>query len=308
MLGIRRNLAYGFSITSREPDEWIAGNSSYRTMSDRLWKMREALCASPRYAVKTDGCVGKFLGFGQTAWSRKSCYLAQDAQRYSSLPTLSLPIGRVSTPMHEKLQFQYYQGLRGRGSSKSCLKPTCPLIAPVGRNFAALLFAGLVWLTAKLRIPGRMLSGQRQTDFGHKASHLAVLRSGYTAVWDFPDLEGAVTGDALGGAPIRSARTQSRRFDAGLLRNLSLVRRKTLQVFIGVSALGLLFGYPCKADVWEFDRQGNVLNSPREELAYNFPYDTSIAISRPQGAPVKSSRSAATSPNRAIYRPIVDFR
>lgn len=114
--------------------------------------------------------------------------------------------------MHEKLQFQYSQGLRGKGSSKSCLKPTCPLIAPVGRNFAALLFAGFVGLTAKLRIHGKMLSGQRQTDVGHKASHLAVLQSGYAAVWDFPGLEGAVTGDVLRGVLIRPAHAQSRRF------------------------------------------------------------------------------------------------
>lgn len=61
-----------------------------------------------------------------------------------------------------------------------------------------------------------------------------------------------------------------------------------------------------KADVWEFDRQGKVLNSPREEFTYNKPYDTSITISRPQGAPVKSSRSAAASAHSAIYRPMAE--
>jgi hypothetical protein len=75
---------------------------------------------------------------------------------------------------------------------------------------------------------------------------------------------------------------------------------------MGVCVAVVVSASGSKADVWEFDRQGNVLNSPHKEFAHNSSYDTSIAISRPQGAPVKSSRSVAGSPNRAIYRPMAE--
>ena len=61
-----------------------------------------------------------------------------------------------------------------------------------------------------------------------------------------------------------------------------------------------------KADVWEFDRQGNVLNSPREELAYNFPYVANVTADPQRAAAVRSSRSAPASAHSAIYRPMAE--
>jgi hypothetical protein len=112
-------------------------------------------------------------------------------------------------------------------------------------------------------------------------------------------------GDRSGGVFLASAGVD-RRSETVVRPEPGRVRALTLQVFLGVSTSVLLLGWPCKADVWEFDRQGNVLSSPRAESPHNSSYDTSIAISRPQGAPVKSSRSVAGSPNRAIYRPMAE--
>jgi hypothetical protein len=112
-------------------------------------------------------------------------------------------------------------------------------------------------------------------------------------------------GDRPGGVFLASSGVD-RRSETIVHSNPGRVRARTLQVFLGVCASALLLGVSCKADVWEFDRQGNVLSSPDAKSPHNFSYDTSIAISRPQGARVKSSRSASASAHSAIYRPMAE--
>ena len=57
-----------------------------------------------------------------------------------------------------------------------------------------------------------------------------------------------------------------------------------------------------KADVWEFDRQGNVLLSPDEYESHNVYYDGNGFGDLPAPAVSKSSRSV----NSAIYRPMAE--
>src|SRR5690606_1169642 len=108
-LGMQRFFAYGFSITNREPDEWITGNSSYRTMSGRLCTMMEALCASSQSGTKKADLIGRCLASTQTDRSSRSSFPEQACQSYSNRPKRSLPTGNRSTQRRPKLQFQYFR-------------------------------------------------------------------------------------------------------------------------------------------------------------------------------------------------------
>ena len=77
---------------------------------------------------------------------------------------------------------------------------------------------------------------------------------------------------------------------------------KTWQLIMGICAPVLLTGGSTRADVWEFDRQGNVLLSPDKYESHNTYYDENVS-SKGAGAPVsKSTRNV----NRAIYRPMAE--
>jgi hypothetical protein len=77
---------------------------------------------------------------------------------------------------------------------------------------------------------------------------------------------------------------------------------KTRELIMGICASVVLSGGSSKADVWEFDRQGNVLLSPNEYFAHNVYYDENVP-GKGAGAPVsKSTRSV----NNAIYRPMAE--
>jgi hypothetical protein len=106
--------------------------------------------------------------------------------------------------------------------------------------------------------------------------------------------------------PVRVVGAEAEARSRTVVRSEPAAVHTTLRVFLCLSAALLLLGAACEADVWEFDQQGNVLRSPNEQSPHNSSYDTSIAISRPQGAPVKSSRSAAASAHRAVYRPMAE--
>jgi hypothetical protein len=77
---------------------------------------------------------------------------------------------------------------------------------------------------------------------------------------------------------------------------------KTRQLLTGICASVVLSGGSTRADVWEFDRQGNVLLSPDTYESHNVYYDENVS-GESAGAPVsKSSRSV----NSAIYKPMAE--
>lgn len=72
-------------------------------------------------------------------------------------------------------------------------------------------------------------------------------------------------------------------------------------VFLGVCASVLLSGGSVFAEVWEFDRQGNVLRSPEAYLPDNDHYDRNG--SGEDAAPASVSTRNALS---AVYRPMAE--
>ena len=77
---------------------------------------------------------------------------------------------------------------------------------------------------------------------------------------------------------------------------------KTSSVLAGFCASVLLSGGVARADVWEFDRQGNVLRSPEARESDNIYYDRNVSGEAAGPAVSMSSRSA----NSAVYRPMAE--
>lgn len=77
---------------------------------------------------------------------------------------------------------------------------------------------------------------------------------------------------------------------------------KTSAVLAGFCASLLLSGGVARADVWEFDRQGNVLRSPDVRESDNVYYDGSV-FGGGAGTPVSVSPRNADS---AVYRPMAE--
>jgi len=77
---------------------------------------------------------------------------------------------------------------------------------------------------------------------------------------------------------------------------------KTRGLIVGLCAAVVASASLSEADVWEFDRQGNILRSPDTYDSHNGYYDENVS-GEDAGAPVaKSSRSV----NSAIYRPMAE--
>jgi hypothetical protein len=77
---------------------------------------------------------------------------------------------------------------------------------------------------------------------------------------------------------------------------------KTPGLIVGLGAVVIASASSTRADVWEFDRQGNVLLSPNEYETHKTYYDENVS-GEGAGAPVsKSSRSV----HSAIYRPMAE--
>lgn len=77
---------------------------------------------------------------------------------------------------------------------------------------------------------------------------------------------------------------------------------KTRQLLVGFCASFLLSGGSARADVWEFDRQGNILVSPDTYRADNVYYDAN-GFGGGAGTPVTQSTRNADS---AVYRPMAE--
>ena len=77
---------------------------------------------------------------------------------------------------------------------------------------------------------------------------------------------------------------------------------KTPRLFIGLCASFLLSGGSVQADVWEFDRQGNVLVSPDTHRADNWYYVRNVS-GKGAGKLVSVSTRNADS---AVYRPMAE--
>ncbi len=77
---------------------------------------------------------------------------------------------------------------------------------------------------------------------------------------------------------------------------------KTRQLLVGFCASFLLSGGSARADVWEFDRQGNILVSPDTYSADNSYYDENV-FGGGAGTPVSVSTRNADS---AVYRPMAE--
>ena len=77
---------------------------------------------------------------------------------------------------------------------------------------------------------------------------------------------------------------------------------KTSAVLAGFCASVLLSGGVARADVWEFDRQGNVLRSPDVRESDNGYYDRNVSGGG-AGTPVSVSTRNV---NSAIYRPMAE--
>ena len=77
---------------------------------------------------------------------------------------------------------------------------------------------------------------------------------------------------------------------------------KTQQLLVGLCASVLLSGGSVYADVWEYDRQGNVLVSPDTQRADNRYYDRNVS-GEGAGTPVTQSTRNV---NSAIYRPMAE--
>lgn len=77
---------------------------------------------------------------------------------------------------------------------------------------------------------------------------------------------------------------------------------KTSAVLAGFCAWVLLSGGVARADVWEFDRQGNVLRSPDARESDNTYYDENI-FGGGAGTPVSQSTRNV---NSAIYEPMAE--
>jgi len=79
---------------------------------------------------------------------------------------------------------------------------------------------------------------------------------------------------------------------------------KTPQLFIGLCASFLLSGGSVRADVWEFDRQGNVLVSPDTHRADNWYYDENVFGG---GASTPVSVSTRNADSAVCYSVVIDF-
>ncbi len=77
---------------------------------------------------------------------------------------------------------------------------------------------------------------------------------------------------------------------------------KTSSVLAGFCASVLLSGGVARADVWEFDRQGNVLRSPEARESDNIYYDENV-FGGGAGTPVSQSTRNVT---RTIYQPMAE--
>lgn len=77
---------------------------------------------------------------------------------------------------------------------------------------------------------------------------------------------------------------------------------KTRAVLVGFCASVLLSGGVARADVWEFDRQGNVLRSPDARDSDKVYYDENV-FGRGADAPASKSTRNVT---RAIYEPMAE--
>jgi hypothetical protein len=77
---------------------------------------------------------------------------------------------------------------------------------------------------------------------------------------------------------------------------------KTSSVLAGFCASVLLSGGVARADVWEFDRQGNVLRSPEARESDNLYYDENV-FGGGAGTPVSQSTRNVT---RTIYQPMAE--
>lgn len=115
--------------------------------------------------------------------------------------------------------------------------------------------------------------------------------------------------DRCGGDPILSAGFCRRLSARRLHHQRAVVCIKTWSIF----AAGLVvtaFSVPAEADVWEFDRQGNVLVSPNQYHSQNDAYVTNVTSDMPgpavSGPAVRSSRSSPNSAHSAIYRPMAE--
>ncbi len=77
---------------------------------------------------------------------------------------------------------------------------------------------------------------------------------------------------------------------------------KTSAVLVGFYASVLLSGGVARADVWEFDRQGNVLRSPDARESDNIYYDRNVS-----GEPATTVVGLSTrNVTRAIYEPMAE--
>ncbi|WP_246400038.1 lytic transglycosylase domain-containing protein [Amaricoccus macauensis] len=77
---------------------------------------------------------------------------------------------------------------------------------------------------------------------------------------------------------------------------------KTRAVVMGFCASVLLSGGVARADVWEFDRQGNVLRSPDTRESDNVYYDENVFGGGPDTPVSQSTRNVS----RAIYQPMAE--
>ena len=77
---------------------------------------------------------------------------------------------------------------------------------------------------------------------------------------------------------------------------------KTSSVLAGFCASVLLSGGVARADVWEFDRQGNVLRSPEERESDNSYYDRNVSGGGARPTVSVSTRNA----DSAVYRPMAE--
>lgn len=77
---------------------------------------------------------------------------------------------------------------------------------------------------------------------------------------------------------------------------------KTSAVLAGFCASVLLSGGVVRADVWEFDRQGNMLRSPDARESDNYYYDENVFGAGADTPVSKSTRSVT----RAIYEPMAE--
>lgn len=101
--------------------------------------------------------------------------------------------------------------------------------------------------------------------------------------------------DRCGGDPILSAGFCRRLSEGCLHHQRAVVCMKTRSI-LAAGLVVTFFSVPAQADVWEFDRQGNVLASPNPHLTYNITYVTNVTADTPKVTAVRSSRPARSPP------------